>query len=365
MFKSASEAVALEQPQAKLTATVFTVVSILITVFGRMVFPLGWWNLWIWFVCCGVVLLSVSRFSIRHVVPLPELGLLSFPFCFDFFFQRICPTAKIASVDELLWCVDANFGYPQPGWGRLLVAFPLLLWICKLVWSSLPLQFVIVYLALPALVRRRYVVAVVSTACLILPLYALCPGAGPVYLFRDHYPYPNSLPMPLLNPHRTLLPPGLLLNTTPSGHMAWALLLFWFSYKHCGKRVAACFGAIVGLTVFATLGLGEHYVIDLIVAVPFAAAVWSLVNRQWKACGALVAFVVAWLVALRVGWALLIPMPVMWLLSLVTILVSLPAAMMEYPFHSLPTKSPGIEPGIQKPFLAKRDDTGSQQAEFG
>jgi membrane-associated phospholipid phosphatase len=172
--------------------------------------------------------------------------------------------------------------------------------------------------------RRKYLAAIVSTACLILPLYALCPGAGPVYLFRDHYPYPDSLPIPLLNPHPTFLPAGLILNTTPSGHVTWALLLFWFTYKYCRRRVAGFFAAMVGLTIVATLGLGEHYVIDLILAVPFAAAIWELVQRRWKPCCALLAVVVAWQIALREGWALLAPMPVMWLLCAATVLISLP-----------------------------------------
>ena len=277
--------------------------------------------MWMWFVCCGVVLLSAARFSMRHTIPLPEMWLLSFPVLFNFFFQNICSTAKVASVDEYLWRFDASFGYPQLILSKLLLSSPLLFWACKCLWWSLPFLFVVAYLALPDSVRAKYFIAIVCTGCLILPLYALCPGAGPVYLFGNRYP--GSLPA-LLHPHKTFLPAGLQLNATPSGHVAWSLLLFWFSFKYCRKRTAVIFGLILAGTAVAILGLGEHYVIDLIVAFPYAAAVWALIGRHWKRAGVLLTFVILWLVMLREGWALLIPRALVWPLCAATILSSLP-----------------------------------------
>jgi hypothetical protein len=317
-------AVSRSIPQPKLTAAVFTAVSVLITILWQALpgaIPFRQWDMWVWFVCCGVVLLSVARFSIRHSAPLPEVWLLSFPFLFEFFFQKICPTTKVASVDELLWAFDARFGYPQVALSKLLISAPLLFWLCKLVWWSLPLLFVVLYLLLPEPVRRKYMVALVCTGCIILPLYALCPGAGPIYLFRERFLGP--LPV-LLHPQRSFLPAGLILNTTPSGHMAWALLLFWFAWKYCRKHAAVIFGALLFLTVLSTLGLGEHYLIDLIVSFPYAAAIWALVEKQWQRAGALLAIVIAWLLVLREGWAIPTPAPVVWLLCVVTILCSLP-----------------------------------------
>jgi len=311
-------------PQTKATAALFTTISVLLTVSWPALpaaIPFRQWDMWVWFVCCGVVLLSAARFSMRHSVPLPEVWLLSFPFVFEFFFQKICPTTKVASVDELLWCFDASFGYPQPFLAKLLLSAPPLLWLCKLTWWSLPFLFVVLYLILPEFVRRKYLATIVCTGCLILPLYALCPGAGPVYLFGDRFP--GSLPL-LLHPHSTFLPAGLLLNTTPSGHVAWALLLFWFCRHYCRKRVTVIFGLIILVTVLATLGLGEHYVIDLILSVPYAAAIWTLAAKQWQRAGVLLAIVIAWLLTLREGWAILSPPPLVWLLCAVTILFSLP-----------------------------------------
>ncbi len=307
-------------PQINVRATVFTAISVLITILWPAfpgAIPFLRWDMWVWFICCGVVLLSVARFSIRHPVPVPEVWLLLFPFLFGFFFKRICPPRKVASVDELLWYFDANFGYPQPSLGKLLATGPMLL-----IWRSLPLLFVVVYLLLPESARRKYLAAIACTGCMILPLYALCPAAGPVYLFGDRF-LEGLLPQ-LQHPHSIYLPAGILLNATPSGHVAWALLLFWFCRNHCRTLVTVIFGLFVVGTILATLGLGEHYVIDLILSVPYAAGVWALVGKQWKRAGVLLAIVVAWLLTLREGWALPIPLPLVWLLCAVTILSSLP-----------------------------------------
>jgi hypothetical protein len=72
-------------------------------------------------------------------------------------------------------------------------------------------------------------------------------------------------------------------------------------------------------TCFATL-VGEHYVVDLVVAVPFAAALCGFAERRWIETSAGVVVVAAWLVALRLGWALSWPMALVWALSAATLL---------------------------------------------
>ena len=56
-------------------------------------------------------------------------------------------------------------------------------------------------------------------------------------------------------------------------HLAWALLIL-LNGKNKLLRLGAWF--FVALTVFATIGLGEHYFSDLIVAVPFTLVVQTL-----------------------------------------------------------------------------------------
>ena len=99
------------------------------------------------------------------------------------------------------------------------------------------------------------------------------------------------------------------------------ILLFWFSWVYCRKPAIVFFGLTGIGTVLATLGLGEHYVIDLVLSFPLAAGMLALVGKQWKRSAAMFTAVIIWLVALRVGWAIAIPVPLVWLLSVVTVLL--------------------------------------------
>jgi len=64
-------------------------------------------------------------------------------------------------------------------------------------------------------------------------------------------------------------------NAIPSLHMTWVLLVWWNS-KGLARWVRAIAAVFVGLTVLATLGTGEHYFIDLVVAFPFSLMVQAL-----------------------------------------------------------------------------------------
>ncbi len=57
----------------------------------------------------------------------------------------------------------------------------------------------------------------------------------------------------------------------PSLQMMWALLVLWGAWEltPLARLIASSFAA---LTLFATLGFGEHYLADLIVGVPLALA---------------------------------------------------------------------------------------------
>jgi hypothetical protein len=59
--------------------------------------------------------------------------------------------------------------------------------------------------------------------------------------------------------------------------MAWVLLVWWYSRAlSWWERSIAFF--FLFFTVLATLGTGEHYLIDLVVAFPFAVFVEALVR---------------------------------------------------------------------------------------
>jgi hypothetical protein len=110
----------------------------------------------------------------------------------------------------------------------------------------------------------------------------------------------------------------------PSLHFAGALFTAWglwslgTTWRLLGLGVAI-------LTVLATLGTGQHYAIDLIVAVPFATAVYAGASRTgpWKAMTVYgIVGTLAWIALLR--WApgqLVHVNGVTWLLALTTIAI--------------------------------------------
>jgi hypothetical protein len=141
--------------------------------------------------------------------------------------------------------------------------------------SAAPVAVFAVYLF-----RRRYESSrVVATFLLNLfgaiPIYLLIPVCGPKATFPD---FPFHLPGHLAT-HAILLvgPPP---NCVPSVHTSTALLVFWFLRRWKLGQVA---GALyVVLTVLATLGAGEHYLFDLVTAVPYTIGMVWLGQRVMR-----------------------------------------------------------------------------------
>lgn len=135
-------------------------------------------------------------------------------------------------------------------------------------------------------------------------LYQLCPAAGPKYLFGaafpDHPPLVSALAIETVGiPHAAR-------NAMPSLHVAWCLLVVYNSRWYSSWLLRIYAAVSLALTAAATLGLGEHYLVDLIVAVPLSVAIQigCAVNgyrspRAWAS----LALTVAWLVVLRTGLA--------------------------------------------------------------
>lgn len=150
--------------------------------------------------------------------------------------------------------------------------------------------------------------------------YYLMPGIGPRaalgFMWPTRMPDPNTIPLAAIANFSDA--PR---NLMPSLHMTWALLIAMAAAR---IGLAARIGAwvFVAATFASTLGLGEHYLVDLIVAVPFTVAVHGLASftgagEKWRAralaaAGGL-AMTAAWLLAIRYGTDFLRGMP--WLAS--------------------------------------------------
>src|SRR5262249_35207453 len=119
-------------------------------------------------------------------------------------------------------------------------------------------------------------------------------------------------------------------NAMPSLHMGWALLSWWYcrGLSWWSKSVALAF---LVFTFLATLGTGEHYLIDLVVAFPFALMVLGIFSfsLSWKnrdrllSVFASLGIILVWLFLLRFANSVFWISPaVPWTLVAATVLAS-------------------------------------------
>jgi hypothetical protein len=182
------------------------------------------------------------------------------------------------TLDRFLYAFDASLGFaPSFLCGRILADHPLL-WKCTIVqYDALMLAIAIVFawqLKRPASGAPRILPVFVTMLLLGFGIYHLCPAAGPGYAFPEQFPRiaPEKFDIPL----EPLPLPTAARNAMPSLHMAAALLVWWHSRGSGWRRLAAALFLLA--TAFSTMALGEHYLVDLVVAFPFILAVqagWS------------------------------------------------------------------------------------------
>ncbi len=198
------------------------------------------------------------------------------------------------SYDHVLLVADYRLGYHFE-LARFLSA-PVPITMIHLLYSMLPLAIAFVYAVLDDAARKPFGIAMLLAGVAAPFFYAICTAAGPAYVYGDAFP----LHPPALKAALPFSAPGLIMNAVPSGHFAWAMLLWWHTRRQIrGIRIVA--GLFLAGTAVSTLATGEHYLIDLVVAVPFAVAVDAAVGRRWIPAAANTAVVVVWLLVLREG----------------------------------------------------------------
>ena len=162
--------------------------------------------------------------------------------------------------------------------GQLLQTNPLLRTASLAIYIGLPLPLALVY---ASQLRRKQEQALAVMAAFLFtgPLgilfYNVLPACGPVHLFGAAFPWH---PLATADAMRLNVVPVLMKgarNAIPSLHMAWVLLVWWNS-RGLSRWIRAIAMVFVVLTVLATLGTGEHYFIDLVVAFPFSLMVQAL-----------------------------------------------------------------------------------------
>ena len=156
--------------------------------------------------------------------------------------------------------IDASLGYLDGGLSMMICHFVShhgVLHECLcLVYVGVPVYAALVLVSSPGRITCAKVLALTTVASPIF--YYLFPAVGPVWVGVASAPR----------------------NCIPSLHMTWALVLLMYAPPRL--RVPAIIFA--ALTVGATLGLGEHYVIDIVLAVPYTLAADWVVCRlsRWR-----------------------------------------------------------------------------------
>lgn len=143
--------------------------------------------------------------------------------------------------------------------------------------------------------------------------YNLFPALGPIHLFGDRFPWQ---PLTTDQARRLLLEPVPLVglrNAIPSLHMGWTLMAWWYSRGLSVWERGLAF-VFVALTAFSTMGTGEHYFIDLVVAFPFVLFLQALctTSLDWTDSRRLMPFLYGLITILVWLWTLRFHPQVFW-----------------------------------------------------
>lgn len=218
------------------------------------------------------------------------------------------PALGARTLDQYVWAADAAFGrQPSFALGTLLASHRVALGFLAEVYNYLPVS-----IAIGFAVERRHrrptdlVTAAFAAGMLGYGVYLLFPVVGPFYVVPA-FPHLPSEGVRALKPAADALRNGM-----PSLHFGWALLILRHVWR-CGRGARVFALVNTALLIAVTLAFGMHYLMDLVVAVPFVEAADALVpsdatrrSRRWAfAAGALCT--AALLMAIRGQWIASMP----------------------------------------------------------
>jgi hypothetical protein len=178
-------------------------------------------------------------------------------------------------MDLYAYAADGYLGQPAFVLGRMVAPH---LWekvLLNIAYGLLPIGVILTVSA--HILRRSAGVSLMVWAFVInlvaAPVfYLLLPVCGPEFAFPMFPVEPGHVV-----PHMVQIDAAP--NGIPSVHLSTALLILWFSRKSRAGFVLATVYLL--LTVTATLASGQHYAVDLLAAVPYAAGVVWLTKRSW------------------------------------------------------------------------------------
>jgi len=198
-------------------------------------------------------------------------------------------------LDRYLLAADGSLGL-QPGFltAAFLLSHPIVKQICEASYFGLPV-------ALTSLLHTTSAKEIVYLTLLLAASsvagFMFFPAVGAQAAFHDQFP---------LNPPVTdasfgsaVFEPGSLpRNFMPSMHAAWGIALLLGAWP-LGRYWRT--GAVIYLASMLLYALASHYFFDIVVAVPWAFMVRSVLKKQWRVLPVYGAMVAAWLVLIRFG----------------------------------------------------------------
>lgn len=204
------------------------------------------------------------------------------------YFLALGEVARPKTLDLYLYSFDATLGL-QPAilMGQAFAKFHAFAVVSQLIYLALPVAMGLAFAGCILQARDNAKLALVAflvTGPIGACFYALFPALGPAHILTANFPWH---PLTMEQTRRLVLEPIAVpgpRNAIPSLHAAWIFLVYWFARRlSLAERIAA--GVFVFFTLCATLGTGEHYLIDLIVAAPFSVLILALTMGlcgKWK-----------------------------------------------------------------------------------
>ncbi len=186
------------------------------------------------------------------------------------------------TLDLYAFAFDGSFGQPSFVFGRLLHAKPWLFPLVKISYEGIVLAMAALYAGFMGRRNRplwEIIEVLFASAMVGYIFFSVFPVCGPKFAFGQDFP---QLIVPSDVYHRLTLgrvavPRPFPRNGVPSLHMTWALLI-WLNTRSLPRWARLAALALVLATAFDTLATGEHYLFDLVVALPF-----TLWMQAWMA----------------------------------------------------------------------------------
>ena len=225
------------------------------------------------------------------------------------YLHKFTENAHPKVLDLYLYSFDSSLHAPIAFWmGQLYAKWKVLGDVSLVFYVGLPFSLALVYAGQASRLRGKAIPIFVAFL-LMGPIggifYNLFPALGPAHLFGDRFPWQ---PLATDQARRLFLEPVAipgLRNAIPSLHMGWTLMSLWYSRGlSIWERGFAM--AFVAFTVVATMGTGEHYLVDLVVAFPFVLFLQAMCASalKWNDARRLAPFVFGLATVLVWFWAL-------------------------------------------------------------